>query len=100
MYGFQENKKKRAAQSSFHSKKRKKKKKRVKLGSSFQSPAKSMAYYIHIKKWDFISQAIYISFFLGNQTQLEAQMKTILTSNIHQTVVYFVICNFYGPMDK
>jgi hypothetical protein len=56
-------------------------------------------YYIHIKKWDFISHAIYL-FFLGNQTQPEAQMKTILTSNIHQTVEYFVICNFYAPMDK
>jgi len=69
MYGFQENKKKRAAQPSFPSKKRKKKKKKkkVKLGSSFQSPAKSMAYYIHIKKWDFISHAIYISFFLATK---------------------------------
>jgi hypothetical protein len=67
MYCFQENKKKRAAQPSFPSKKRKEKEKRVKLGSSFQSPAKSMAYYIHIKKWDFISQAIYISFFLATK---------------------------------
>jgi hypothetical protein len=45
----------------------KKKKRKVKLGSSFQSPAKSMAYCIHIKKWDFISHAIYISFFLATK---------------------------------
>jgi hypothetical protein len=67
------NKKKRAAQPSFPSKKRKKRKskekekEKVKLSSSFQSPAKSMAYYIHIKKWDFISHAIYISFFLATK---------------------------------